>query len=219
MESEIMRLPAGILNAAGGDDYIGSAGGQLGPSRSHFAGQLGRTVWIPPDQIIYNSALGTVYGGRFRYVKLRAADAVNAAIGQIAFWDTTVTSWQQAFQVTTDEDLASTGIAARFPAGIFINTLTYGKYWLIQDMGIVPVKFRTTLAQTGVIGSGVFCAALDTGIGVADNACADVITPNANPTTFTDNVLMRQRYLGTAIAAPVGGALSAVALALPDLGI
>lgn len=216
MDSLIMRLGAGALNAGSGDAVIGDASTPLGPGISKFQGQLGRTIWIPPDQLIYNSAIGTLYGGCFRYVKLRALDAVAGIIGHLAFADVTVTAWQKAYQVTQDEDLSGSGIAGKFCAGIFINALGYGNYWLIQMAGVVPVKFRASLSQTGIVGSSVFAAALDTGIGVTDNSVADVITPNAAPAGVSDIALMEQRYLGTAIAAPTGASLTAVALAFRD---
>jgi hypothetical protein len=216
MDSLIMRLSAGSLNAGAGDESIGQTPAPLGPGVSKFQGQLGRTIWIPPDQLIYTASIGTLYGGWFRYVKLRAADAAIAAIGQIAFADITVANWTKAYQVTQDEDLSASGIAGKFVAGIFINKLKYGNYWLIQIGGVVPVQFRATLSETGIVGSAVYAASADPGIGVADNALADVLTPNTAPSLFSDTALMQQRYLGTAVAAPTSGGLTAVALAIQD---
>ena len=216
IDSEIMRISAGSLNAGTGDTNIAEASTPLGPGVSKYQGQLGRTLWVPPDQLISTASIGTLYGGTFRYVRLRAADAVNAAIGQIAFADIVVTNWQKAYQVTTNEDLSSSGLAGKFIAGVFISTLGYGKYWLIQIRGGVPVRMRATLSQTGIVGSAVYAAALNTGIGVADNAVADVLTPDTNPSVFSDVALMQQRYLGTAIAAPTSAGLIPVALDFTD---
>ena len=216
MDSQILRLSAGSLNSGSGDSVIGDASTPLGPGVSKYQGQLGRTIWVPPDQVIYDSSIGTIYGGWFRYVKLRAADAANAIIGHLAFADVTITDWQKMYQVTQDEDLGASGVAGRFCAGVFINTLGYGNYWLIQIGGVVPVKFRGTITPTPVVGSGVYAAALDTGIGVTDNGVADVLAPSSSPVLVTDADLMRQRYLGTATVLPTNGGLTAVALDLRD---
>lgn len=206
MESLIQRIGAGAINAGSGDTYIGHSGGMLGPARSHFAGQLGQSISLPADQILYSSTIGTLYGGTFRYVRLRSTDSA-PAIGQIAFWDTTLTSWQTGFQVTTSEALSSVDNAIMI-AGIFINVITPGNYWFIQTAGMVPVKFRAVLTDAGAIGSACFAAGVGAG---ASNACADVLS-DANAVAFSDASLLMRRYLGKAVVAPTGGALSAVLL-------
>lgn len=203
MESIIQRLSAGAINAGSGDQYIAGTGAAFGPTTSHTLGQLGRRLWIPPDQLVYKSSVGTLYGGGYRYVRLRSADSA-PAIGQIAFWDTTVTNWQTAFQVTTDETLSSSAYGV-LVAGIFINIITPGYYWFVQDAGMVPVKFAAALTGTPAIGNAVYVK--------GDNsATADVLEGSLSAPTVTDIALMQQRYLGTAIVLPVAGELKAVLL-------
>ena len=205
-DSPIMRISTGLLNTVN-DETIGNQPGLDG--RSKVAGMLGQTLWVSPDQIglMHSTAIGVLYGGRYRYVRLRAADAVAVAVGQIAFWDTTVTDWTKAFQVTREEDLSSVDNAI-FIAGIFISIPTPGRYCFIQDVGIVPVKFRGALTSAGAVGSRVFAAAAGDG---ADEGFADVLS-SAVPTTFGDVSLMLPRYLGNAVTAPVATELDLVSL-------
>lgn len=200
MNSQILRLSTGYLNNIN-DTVIGGIAG-LG-SVSKFAGQLGKAVWLDDSQVSFLSSIGTVYGGRFRYVRLAAA-AGAVALGQIVFWDTSVAD--NLYQVTDNETTSSTN-AAMMRAGIVLNpSWSAGKYGIIQDVGVVSVKFRAVLTAAGVKGDSVYCAGVGAGV---DNGLADQIG-SANPTLFSDVQLMQGRYIGSAISAPVGGAASLV---------
>lgn len=198
--SQIIRVTAGSINAVN-DSVIG--GGSTGASgSSKYAGQLGQPVWLADNQLVFTSSIGTVYGGRFRYVRLAAA-ASAVVVGQIVFWDISVAD--NLYQVTTSEAGSTTG--AQLRAGIVLNnSWTAGNYSFIQDVGPVYTKFRTTLTGAGAVGIGVYCAAAGAGV---DNGLADVIS-SANPTTFGDVALMQNRYLGAAIDLPTNGGLDRV---------
>lgn len=203
-ESQIIRVTSGRLNTAD-DSVIGGVSGISGASK--FSGQLGKTVSYSADQMsaMYDSSVGTLYYGRFRYVRFRAGDDDSPAIGvgKIMFWDTTVaTDWWNYFQVTRDENLSSADNAVAI-AGICISVPTQGNYGFIQDQGLVPVRMRAVLTVAGAIGSRVYAAgAGDTG---NDQGTADTLTTDS---TSLANV----RKLGWAPAAPVGGALANVNL-------
>ena len=83
-ESPIIRVTTGKLNTVndnvpGGVESIGG--------RARFSGQLGKHLWLDPSQIdgMFDATVGTLFGGRFRYVRMRGADADSPAlaVGQI----------------------------------------------------------------------------------------------------------------------------------------
>jgi hypothetical protein len=197
--SAIIRMTAGPINQIN-DAVVGMPAAPLGPGVSKFAGQLGAGIYLDDANILYNSAVGTVYGGHFRYVRLAAA-ATAVVVGQIVFWDLTVAN--NLYQVTTSEAGSATG--ATLAAGIVLNNKwTAGNYSVIQDIGDCFVQFRGTLTGASAAGAGVYCAGAGTGV---DNGFADVQTQS---TTITD--IMLQRFLGTAKGTPTNGSLTLVSL-------
>lgn len=200
-ESPIIRVTTGRLNTVN-DNVIG--GSESIGGRSRFAGQLGKHLWVGPDSIdnMHDSSIGTLYGGRYRYVRMRAGDADSpvTAVGQVLFWDTTLTSWERRYQVTREADLSSADNAIMI-AGVYIGGFDTDNYGFIQDLGMVPILFRAVLTVAGVIGSRVYVAD-DAG---ADEGLGDVLT--------TDSLSATQaRYLGPAVTAPVATELDAVLL-------
>ncbi len=200
--SQILQIPSGYINVVN-NAVIGQ---QTAPlfGGSEFAGQLGKTIDLDADNIRYNSAVGTVYQGRFQYVQLSAASAV-PVIGQMLFWDTTVP--RSAFRVTTDSDLSSDD-AGIMDAGICLSAgLTPGNYTIIQipgNSGQVIVQLRGTLTSTGAVGSRIYvCQDTSTDEGLMDVVLTDALsTVNA-------------RYIGKAVGLPVGG--STVLIDLVDV--
>jgi hypothetical protein len=204
-ESPIIRISTGFLNTVN-DTVIANSAGITG--RSKFAGQLGKNLWVSQEQIagITNTTIGTLYGGAYQYIRRRATDDNSPALGagKIAFWDTVVTGWNSAFQVTTDENLSSADNAVMI-AGIFINNIEPGNYGFIQWLGECSVRFRSVLTAAGAIGSRVYAAgAGDVGL---DQGTADVLTTDSTS-------LANARYLGNAFEAPTASGLKRVMLDL-----
>ena len=214
-QSQILHIPTGWFNYVN-DAAIGQMTAPPNGLGSNYGGQLGK--WEDRDGTdadFYNVNISTLYQGRYQYVRLAPASGV-PVIGQILFWDTTVAA--TLFQVTTDPTLSSADAGA-FPAGICLTAavggyganLTPGYYTLIQIPGqgpsIATVKFRATLTDAGATGSAVYA----TNQTNADEGLADVLD---DATTATDATvsLFQRRFLGRAIAAPVGGASSLVML-------
>jgi hypothetical protein len=203
-ESPIIRVSTGLLNSVN-DTVIGGQA-SIG-SRSRYAGQLGKHIFFGAEQInqMFNPSVLTLYPGRFRYVRLREDDDASPAlgIGKLVFWDTTVTSWQTAYQVTRDENLSSSDNAVMI-AGVYIGSpSTNGNYGFIQDGGMVNVRFRSVLTAAGAVGSRVYAAgAGDLG---ADQGTADVLTTDSTS-------LANARYLGRAVTAPSASGLSTILL-------
>lgn len=177
---------------------------------SKLSGQLGKSITLDDSNLIYDSTMGTVYGGQFRYVRLAAA-ATAVVVGQIVFWDISVAD--NLYQVTTSE--AGTVPGAQFRAGIVLNSgWTAGYYSYIQELGPTYIKFRAALTQAPAgVGVAVYCAAAGAG---ADNGFADTLD-SANPATFSDAGLLDNRYLGAAIELPTNGGLKLVNLNLRNL--
>jgi len=207
-ESPIIRISRQLNNT---NDAIigGNSSGAAGSSR--FAGQLGCHVWFGPNQIaqMTDTTVGTLYPGRFRYVRIRATDDDSPALtpGKLVFWDTTITNWQAKYQVTRDENLSSVDNAVMI-AGVYLGGIEPGNYGFIQDLGMVDVRFRSVLTAAGAIGSRVYAAgAGDTG---DDQGTADVLTTDATS-------LPNARYLGTAITAPGAGALDTIFLGFHNI--
>src|SRR5436190_23890737 len=115
MQSQIQWLTTGALNKVT-DPVIGMAATPGGTGLSKFLGQLGKEFTLDSSMIVYDSTVGTVYGGTFRYVKFKAGAAA-PVIGQAAFWDDAAA--ESAYQVTTAQD-TTTYNATSF-AGIFLN--------------------------------------------------------------------------------------------------
>lgn len=205
--SQIIRITNGAINTVN-DAVIGNQQGITGVSK--FAGQLGAPVFIDDSQLIYSAAIGTVYGGRFRYVQLGATSA-QPVVGQIVFWD--ITAADNLYRVSTLESGSVPG--AQLRAGIVLNSAwTPGNYSFIQDMGPTYVKYRAALTQAPAgIGTAVFAAAAGAG---ADNGLADVVN-SADPSTFGDVGLLTNRYLGASIDLPSNGGLGRVYLSFQNL--
>lgn len=192
-ESTILRINSGAINAVD-DLQIGSQGAPNGgPVRSHFQGQLGKYVDLDDDNVVFDAAIGTVYGGRFQYVRL-AVDADTPALGQPLYWDNNVAN--NKYQVTTVPDASSADESTLF-AGINLNpSWTPGNYGVIQVLGTVNGKFTASLTTAGSNGCAVYVAA---------DGLLDVVTTDAT-------ALANARFIGKAVDAPVGGQVSAIDL-------
>ncbi len=202
-ESQIIRISTGRLNTVN-DSVIGGQSGISGESK--FKGQLGKVLGFTPDQIapMYDSSVGTLYGGRFRYVRMRSADDDSPVLtpGKIVFWNTTLTNWWTLYEVTRDENLSTSdnGVAI---AGIYLGGIEPGNYGFIQDLGMVPVRCASVLTGSLVTGARMYAkGAGDLGL---DQGTADVLTTDSTS-------LANKRYLGWAPVAPVASALTNVML-------
>jgi hypothetical protein len=203
----IQRIASGNINQVN-DSVAGGGGGNIGPQVGLAPGQLGKILELDDSELIFNSAVGTVLGGGFRYVQLSAGSTPNPVVGQIVFWDAFANSADNLFVVTTLENGTVPG--AQYPAGIVLSsTWGAGNFSIIQCWGPTFIKFRAALTHAPAgIGEAVFCAAAGAG---ADNGFADTIA-NANPATWSDSSLFLNRYLGPSIQLPTNGGLKLVNL-------
>jgi hypothetical protein len=201
-DSPVVRLTTGFIDTINDTVIGGKPAFGTSITDSMVAGQLGQGFWLDDSALQWSSATPG-FGGHFRYVKLNAS-AVAVVRGQLVFWSTIAVAANNLYEVTTLE--SGTTDTAMNHAGIVLNPgWSAGKYSVIQDVGLVYTKFRTTLTSAGAIGSRVYAAAA----GGADLGLADVID-SANPTLFSDVSKMMGRFLGVAQDAPTNGGLKRV---------
>ena len=101
---------------------------------------------------------------------------------------------------------------------MFINNMTKGNYWWIQESGKCTLAFRNTITGTPAIGAGVYLAgagnnnnAIDVGafdqLAAANSAA--VFTANSTTAyTAVDNMLIR--YMGPALTLPANNNVAIV---------
>jgi hypothetical protein len=154
---------------------------------------------------LYDSAVGTLYGGLYQYVVTRAASTAAPTRARAAFWDTSVAG--SYHQVTPDESGAQ---GTHMFAGVYINTLTRGYSWWIQCFGKVSVQFRAVLTGIPSDGCAVYLAAAGAGADVGE---FDVLDGAGNP-SFTQVSNMLNRYAGVAQGAPSDNGLTTINIPL-----
>jgi hypothetical protein len=202
--ADVLRITTGVLNTGVGDAVIGMPAAPLGLGLSKFAGLLGKTYRFEDSDVIYSTAVQTLYGGDYQYVQL-APTSGNPVLGQLLFWDTSVAN--NLYRVTTSETVSSSDRAIMI-AGVNVNpTWVAGNYWFMQISGPVYVQFRATLTDSGAAGSRCYAAA----VGGADTGFADVLD-DSTAATYAVVSLMQGRFIGKAIDIPVSGAASRVDL-------
>jgi len=202
--SPILRLTAGAINKIN-DSAIGMAGVPQGPSTQKFAGQLGNGIWLDDANILFDSSMGVVYGGHFRYVRMSpdadvvANDSHALAVGQLVFWDI-ANSVPNLYQVTTTE-------AGNLPAGIVLNSgWGAGHYSVIQDVGLCVVHYIGTITGTPAIGRVVKAAMAGVGSDLGYIDQVDTVAVGAV-----------DYAIGRAVDLPVNGQAHRVFLNIPDV--
>lgn len=163
-----------------------------------YAGQVGGKLFLGAISAaaLSDSAVGTLYGGIYQYVQFKSASTAANARGGLVVW-----SDRENFIVTPDVTATTVSLVA----GVAINAVTKGQYGFIQIAGKASILFKaSTTKTTPAIGDLVI---ID---GATPSNVGDVL---ADATTLTSP--LAKTIIGTAIAAPVGAAISTVALSLP----
>jgi hypothetical protein len=196
--SQIGKVTTGLLNTV--NDALPAQIVSSGTGLARYSGQLGQRVALGPDEVKFSSAIGTLYGGVYQYVRIAAASTALLR-GRLLFWDTSVS--ENLYQVTAVEP---TGVS--LIAGVALNVITPGNYGWIQVAGRATCLFRAALTKAAAVGDLVLAAAQGAG---ADNATCDVL---ADATGLT-SVQMRH-LVGVAEEAPTNGGLKIVRLRAND---
>ena len=182
-----------------------------------------RILLSPADALVAsnnnNSVLatgGALYTGSYRYVASLNTSTSAPTLGHGAFWvDATGANnntLDNLYQVQSDE-AANFGVV-QF-AGVFINNMTKGNYWWIQESGKARLAMRNAISGTPAIGAGVYLAgagnnanAIDVGAFdqlVAGNSAAIFAANSTTAYTTIDNMIIR--YIGPALTLPANNNL------------
>lgn len=162
-----------------------------------YAGQVGGKLFLGSVSALAlsDTAIGTLYGGVYQYVKTIAASTAAPTRGNLCFW-----SDRENFVVTPDV----TATTISWVAGVYINALTKGQYGFIQIAGKASVKFAAAVTKV-------------------TPAIGDLVLVDATPTFAADVILdataltspLAKTIIGVAIVAPVQGTITTVSLNLP----
>jgi len=183
-------VPPVRLNATNGDAVPGGylstkLGSALAP------GQEGQKVYLGGDEIKYDPAVGTLYGGAYQYVEFEHSGTPYTR-GQIVFW-----KGIPSFLVT---NLNLNGVLDGDQAGIVLNSVNYDAYWWIQVSGLASVLFDSQQGQATP-------AVKDLVVHVSADYTAEALL---DTTTVTADI--HKRVIGVAAEAPTAGATSLVEL-------
>lgn len=140
------------LSARGLNDIDDAVVGQSVTGGQAYSGQLGAVMVLNAAQALAasDSAVGTLYGGVYQYVKFKAGTTAANLRGGILYWDD-----PDNFVVTPDIPTGNPGFA-----GVGINVVTKGNYgWiLVEGKGAVKALANTT-KTTPAIGDTVVLSA------------------------------------------------------------
>lgn len=226
-------LGAPKLNANyAGDTVVGGAltTAPQGLAASQFQQtQPGDRIILSPSDALFwsNNSVGNLYTGTYRYVGSRNNSSSNPIRGHAAFWDTTALGANNTsspatdalYQVTSDQ-AANIGIGLL--AGVYINNMTKGNWWWIQESGKATCSFIAAISGTPAIGAPVFAHAAGNNNNAVDNGGFDqLVGANsaaifaANSTTaYTTVGSMIQNYVGPAETLPANNNVALVDLTL-----
>lgn len=221
-------------NNATGDTVIGGAVTAVptGLSISQFDQNLpgDRFIFSPADAYaLSNNNVGLLYTGTYRYVSTRNNSTSVPQRAHAAFWDLitspgnyTASNYQAdlQYQVTSDE-AANIGVAMF--AGCYVNNITAGGYWFIQESGKMFCQWRATLTGTAGIGAGAYLAAAGNNNSNATVGVFDVLASANAGVTFSaannnsaylalDNMFVR--FVGVAETLPVANTATLVDVTL-----
>lgn len=216
-----------ILNNNYSDTVIGGAlttSPGTGPSQFQQTLPGDRIILSPADALAQsNNAVGNLYTGTYRYVASLSTSSSSPTRGHGAFW-VDVTNANNAttdglYQVQSDE-AANFGVV-QF-AGVFINNMTKGNYWWIQESGKATCSFRNVITGTPAIAAGVYLAAAGNNNNAVDVGAFDQLAAANSAAIFTansttayttvDNMLIR--YVGPALTLPANNNTALVDLTL-----
>ena len=157
-------------NNSTGDSVLGGtiSAAPSGLNVSQFQQNLpgDRFIFSPADALAYqNNNTGNLFTGTYRYVLTAGNATANCTRGKAAFWDPTANggftgnnigsaSADKLYTVTPDGNGAN--YTNTLFAGAFINNMTKGNYWFIQESGKMSLKFRAAITGTPAIGAGVY---------------------------------------------------------------
>jgi hypothetical protein len=193
LNQQIANLPDGYLNGSSHATRGGVVNSLTGSAL--IAGQLSTEIDVDHEMAakLSKTSIGTLYGGRYKYVQTKAGSTAAPARGLIAFY---ATAADLKARIVTPDVPTNTGCVA----GVYISAPTKGEFCWIQTSGLASVKFTDSITRaTPAAQDMVFVKSADN---VADQ--------EEGATTVTVNLLAR--CLGIAAEAPVAGEIKLVEL-------
>lgn len=159
-----------------------------------YTGQLGGKLSLDAATALAlsDTAIGTLYGGVYQYVKFKAGTTTAPARGQVVFWDDI-----DNYVVTPD----ATATNDSQIAGIVLNAVTKGNYGFIQIAGKASVLFGTVTKVTPAIGDLVI-------VDSTPSPDANVLADATNITSPTAKLIIGKAV----VAAPASTTISLVLL-------
>lgn len=197
--NQIERMVSSQLNLA--NDVLPGQSVASGTGQAQYGGVRGNRIALGPDEIRFNAATGTLFGGIYQYVQTNAGSAASPARGAIAFRDLSVA--ENTFTVNADPKPSAA--VPTLVAGIFLNAITKGNFGWIQLGGRASVLFGA--AFTGVAAAGVNVFASASTAGSADLGVAAAYTVASLQNAIAGN-------LGIAETTPVASTISVVQLSM-----
>ena len=144
--------PTVLLNDVN-DAVCGGATNQ-GTGATLYGGILGIEIGFTDAQVYSDSAVGTLYGGVYKYVQTYLNSTASPARGYAAFW------------YNADAMIVTPDFQNGLQCGVFINPVTKGYYGWIQIGGKASVMFRSSITKaTPAVGDLVI---VQSQYGVAD---------------------------------------------------
>lgn len=179
-------------------DDLFPGGGDIAPG--NVPGQLGKIFFHSGADalLLSDTAVGTLLGGMYQYVKFKAAPTTAAAKGLCVVW-----SNRAAFEVSVD---VAADIDNALIAGVALSSVTSGQHGFIQMSGSASVKVKgTTTKGTPVIGDDLVTPLN------ADNGLADVLA-DATAVVFGTAAAKHGRVFGRLEVAVDGDDIAIVQL-------
>ena len=186
MKPDLMTwVTTGKLNTV---DDVEPASYVADPVVARWQGIVGHKWTVDKDEalLLSDTAIGTLYGGDYQYVRFKSVVSGTFTRGKIVYWDD-----RDNFIVTVDAPAD-----ARDVAGLLLATQTAGRYGFIQNGGLCSGLYRASVTDT-TIGAPVFV--LD------DDVVLDAL---AIATAWTGGHMTR--FIGTAVEAPANSAIKLV---------
>jgi hypothetical protein len=201
------------------DGYLGDTviGGTLSTAPSGLVASQGqatqpgdRVIFSPADALFWsNTSVGNLYTGTYRYIASNATSTSIPKLGHGAFWDLGVAD--KFYQVTSDE-AANIGVALF--AGVFLNAMTKGNYWWIQESGKATCYFRAAIAGTPTIGAGVYLQGGGNASSNDNGAFDQIVGESGNAGTYSAIDAAMVKFVGVAETLPANNNTSLVDLML-----
>lgn len=175
------------INNGSGDTVVGGVltGAPSGIGAQAWQQNLpgDRVIFSPADALAYsNNSVGNLYTGTYRYVGTRNNSTSSPTLGRAAFWDPTATgtgnnissaACDALYQVNSDGNSAYLNTLF---AGVYINNVTKGNWWWIQESGKASCQFRSGITGTAAIGVGVYTVSGVNNNNATDNGAFDQVS-------------------------------------------